>query len=150
LEGLIAADGAFAIASVPPGTYTVKTIPGSVASLATVVVADREVVGLAVGAHAELRGRVAFLDGARLPAFSSAPMIEAKPANGAILATAIRTDGTFRFPLSEGEYRITAARLPAGTGVKSISYGPIDLMKDPLRLDGTADIAELTIILEKD
>jgi hypothetical protein len=149
LEGPIAADGAFTIASVPPGTYTVKTIPGSPASLATVVIADREIAGIAVGAHAELPGRVVFPDGARLPAFSSAPMIEAKPANGAILATAIRTDGTFRFPLSEGEYRITAARLPAGTSLKSISYGSIDLMKDPLKLDGTADIMELTIILEK-
>ncbi len=148
LEGTLAADGAFAIANVPPGVYTLKTIPGSVTPMATVVVADRDIAGVAVAGYAELPGKAILQDGGKFPSLPTALMIEAKPQKGASMATAIRPDGTFRFPLPEGQYRITLGKLPAGTSVKSISYGSIDLLKEPLILDGSAEPGELQVVLE--
>jgi hypothetical protein len=50
--------------------------------------------------------------------------------------------------MPEGQYHIALGKLPAGTSVKSISYGSIDLLKDPLLLDGSADPGELRVVLE--
>ena len=148
LESTLTAEGAFVVANVPPGVYTLKTLPGSVAPMATVVVADRDVSGIAVAGYAELPGKAMLQDGGKFPALPVALMIEAQPQKGAPMATAIRTDGTFRFPLPEGQYRIALGKLPAGTAVKSISYGSIDLLKDPLILDGSAEPGELRVVLE--
>jgi hypothetical protein len=148
LEGPVSANGTFSVAGVPPGTYNVKTVPGPPTTLTTVVVADREIAGVRVGAYAEVPGKAVLPDGRQFPASSSATMIEARPSQGATLATAVRADGAFRFPLSEGEYRISIGKLPAGMAVQSISYGTIDLMKNPLKLDGTTDLSELRITIE--
>jgi hypothetical protein len=148
LETSPSTDGTFSVANVPPGLYTLKTIPGGVAPPATVVVADREITGITVAGYAELTGKAMLQDGRKIPATSTALMIEAIPQKGASLATVIRTDGTFRFPLTEGQYHIALGKLPAGISVKSISYGSMDLLKDPLLLDGSADPGELRVVLE--
>ena len=76
-------------------------------------------------------------------------MANAKRPNGTMLSTAIRQDGAFRFPLTEGEYRISFDKLPPGLSIQSISYGSIDLLKDSLRLDGVTAVANIHITLEK-
>ena len=118
------------------------------ASRTTIVVADREISGIKVEAYAELVGKAVLQDGSRLPDFSPALMLQAQR-KGFVGGTAIRNDGTFRFPLLEGEYRIAVGKLPAGLSVKSISYGSIDLLRDPLKLDGSSAVQELRITLEK-
>jgi len=148
IETPLAPDGNFSMPSVPPGVYTLKTVPGSVSPLATVVVADREIAGITVGAYAELTGKTVLQDGGKFPALSTALTIEAKPAKGQPLAAVIRGDGTFRFPLPEGQYRIGLGRLPNGATVKSLTYGSIDLLKDPLVLDGSGDLGELRVGLD--
>jgi hypothetical protein len=148
METSPATNGAFAIAGVPPGIYTLRTIPGSVTPLATIVVADREIAGITVAGYTELTGKAMAQDGRQFPAMPSALMIEAVPQKGASLATVIRADGTFRFPLPEGQYHIALGKLPSGTSVKSISYGSIDLLKYPLLLDGSADPDEIRVVLE--
>jgi hypothetical protein len=84
----------------------------------------------------------------KLPALTTALMIEAKPSQGSTLATALRAEGSFRFPLPEGEYRITLGKLPGGIRVKSITYGVADLQKEPLILDGSSPPGELRVVLE--
>ena len=148
VEAVVDATGKFEIASIPAGTYTVRTLPGNLASLATVVTGDREVAGILVPAYAELTGQVVFQDGRKMPAFSPALTIEARTARGLSLATLIRADGAFRFPLVEGEYRISFGKLPSGMSVASISYGSLDLLKEPLKLDGEFDLREFRVMLE--
>ncbi|HET9131909.1 MAG TPA: hypothetical protein VFO86_13225, partial [Terriglobia bacterium] len=87
-------------------------------------------------------------DGRPFPATSTAMMIEAAPEKGVPLATAIHSDGTFKFSLSEGRYRITLGKLPAGVSLKSLSYGSVNLLKDSLILDGSSEIGDLRIVLE--
>jgi hypothetical protein len=150
MEASPASDGTFSITNVPPGIYNLRTTPGSIAPLATVVVADRDITSVSVAGYAELTGKAVFQDGRKFLATPTALMIVATPQKGPSLATVIGADGTIRFPIPEGQYRIALGKLPAGTFVKSISYGSIDLLKDPLLLDGSAEQGELRVVLEMD
>ena len=148
LESAIAADGTFEIPSVPAGNYGLRTLPGSAAAQATVVVADRDVTGIVVPAYIEVAGVVLLQDGQPVPKFSPALMIQATLVNGTTFATAIRADGKFRFPLVEGEYRITFGKLPTGMTAKSIAYGSTDLLNTPLKLDGAETLRELRVTID--
>ena len=148
LETAMDADGKFELASVPPGSYSLRTLPGAAVSQTTVVVADREVSGIVVPGFVELLGVVVLQDGQKFPALSPALMIQAKSAKGASLATAIRSDGGIRFPITEGEYRISLGKLPAGMSVKSIAYGATDLLTMPLKLDGSEAPGEIRVTME--
>jgi hypothetical protein len=68
---------------------------------------------------------------------------------GASMATAVRSDGEFRLPLVEGEYRISLGSLPAGISVMSIAYGSSDLLNLPLKLDGTEAAREVRVTIRK-
>lgn len=83
-----------------------------------------------------------------MPSASTAMTVEARPLKGISIAALIRADGAFRFPLTEGEYRISFGKLPSGIVVKSISYGAIDLLAEPLKLTGELDLREFRITLE--
>jgi hypothetical protein len=43
---------------------------------------------------------------------------------------------SFRLRLREGEYTISVPNVPTGFQLRSVSYGPADLLKEPLKLDG--------------
>ena len=148
LESPVDTAGKFELPSVPAGNYAVRTVPGSMVSQATVVVADREVSGIVLPAQVELSGVVILQDGQKLPRLSPALMVQATSVKGLTLATAIRSDGGFRFPLAEGEYRISLGKLPAGLSVKSIAYGATDLLNAPLKLDGTEAQREIRVTME--
>jgi hypothetical protein len=148
VEATMDADGNFAMPSVPPGSYSLGTLPGSMNSMATVVVADREVSGIVVPAYVELLGAVVLQNSQKFPTLSPALMIQATSVKGASLATVIRSDGGFRFPLTEGEYRISLGKLPAGMTVTSISYGSMDLLKASLKLDGSEALQEIRVTVE--
>lgn len=140
--------GKFELPSVPPGTYSVRSVPGSLTSQAEFVVADREISGVLVPGFVEVAGVVVVLQGAKeLPRASPALMIQAVSPRGESLATPIRSDGTFRFPLIEGEYRISMGKLPAGISVESLAYGSSDLLLNPLKLDGAEALHEIRVTL---
>jgi hypothetical protein len=149
LESGVSSDGKFELSSVPAGTYTLRTVPGSLTSQNTLVVANREITGVVIPSFVELAGVVALQDGQKLPALSTALMIQAVPVKGTTLATAIRSDGSFRFPLGEGEYRISMGKLPEGISVKSILYGLTDLLSTPLKLDGSGELKEIRVTMEQ-
>jgi hypothetical protein len=150
LETAVSNDGKFELARVPPGIYTLRTVPGSLSAQGTLVVADRDMTGVLIPAVLELTGIVVLQDGQQLPMLSPALMIQAVPAKGTTLATAIRADGGFRFPLIEGEYRISFGKLPEGISVKSIAYGSIDLLSTPLKLDGSEAVREIRVTMERE
>jgi hypothetical protein len=149
VETSVSSDGKFELPNVPAGTYALRTVPGSLSPQGTVVVAAREMTGVVVPAFVELTGVVVLEDGQKLPSMSTALMIQAVPVKGTTLATAIRSDGVFRFPLVEGEYRISMAKLPEGISVKSILYGSTDLSSTPLKLDGSGELKEIRVTMEQ-
>jgi hypothetical protein len=149
LETTVSNDGKFELARVPAGTYTLRTVPGSLGAQGTLVVADRDMTGVVIPAVLELTGIVVLQDGQQLPMLSPALMIQAVPAKGTTLATAIRADGGFRFPLIEGEYRISMGKLPEGISVKSIQYGSSDILNSPLKLDGSEDVRQIRVTMER-
>jgi hypothetical protein len=148
VDAAVARDGKFEV-SVPAGTYSIRTLPGDLMPHATVIVAGREISGLIVPGFLELTGNVLLQDGQRLPHLSPALMIQATPVKGATRATAVRPDGEFRFPLIEGEYRMSLGKLPAGFVLKSMVYGTADLLNAPLNLDGSAGPGQIRVTIER-
>ena len=79
---------------------------------------DRDITNIILPAYVELTGRTVTEDGTALPHLSSAIMIEARPARGTTLTTAVRPGGAFRLMtplqldgLSElSEIRLTLAK----------------------------------------
>jgi hypothetical protein len=155
-EAAVDKAGEFEIGGVLPGTYTVTVLPlpasltyassGSAALPPTIIVGNRDVTAVRIPAYAELRGQISFQDGRDLP-WPETVTIEAKPLKGVPLVIAVRYDGAFRFPLTEGEYHISLGRLPVGATVKSMFYGDVDLSTESLKLDGTSDLQEFRITL---
>ena len=145
----VTGDGRFALPSVPPGIYTVRTIPGNQSPPhATVVVADRDIAGLIVPAVVQLTGTVVRVDGQTYPRVSPAVMVRAAPAAGPTFASTIRPDGRFILPLTEGEYRLSLGNLPPHIAIKSMTYGSTDLLTTPLKLDGNTDVATIQVTID--
>jgi hypothetical protein len=114
--------------------------------LSTITVGDRDIDGLRIPALVSFSGRILMED-------SSGPLFPQIP----VTLTATRSDGgttqlpiprgsltvfasggsgfPFGLRLPEGEYRITLHNLPPSLVLKSMTYGFVDLMKDPLILD---------------
>ena len=80
--------------------------------------------------------------------YPDALMIQAIPVKGTTIATVVRSDGSFRFPMVEGEYRISFGKLPEGIWVKSIMYGSADILNSPLKLDGNGELREIRVTVE--
>lgn len=148
-DAVVDAGGSFIVPRVPPGTYSVRTQPGSASPSFNLTVKDQEVTGLVVPSLVEVNGRVTMGGGGGMPATSTALMIEAVKEKGALLATAVHQDGSFRLPVTEGEYRIQVGKLPAGVSVKSMTCGSVDLLKDVLKLDGKSAVSEIAITLSR-
>jgi hypothetical protein len=148
IEAAVSNDGKFELPIVPAGTYTLRTVPGSLSAQGSLVVADRDIDGVVIPGFVELTGIVVLQDGQKLPALSPALMIQAIPVKGTTLATAVRSDGSFRFPLVEGEYRISFGKLPEGILVKSIMYGSAEILNSPLKLDGNGELREIRVTVE--
>ena len=149
METAVSTDGKFELPSVPAGNYALRTVPGSLSAHGNVVIADRALAGIVIPAFVELTGVAVMQDGQSLPPLSTALMIQAVPVKGTTLATAIRADGGFRFPIVEGEYRISMGKLPEGISLKSIQYGTTDLLTTPLKLDGTGELKEIRVTMEQ-
>src|SRR4030095_9765435 len=63
-------------------------------------------------------------------------------------ATGIHGDGSFKLRLPEGENQISMARLPAEFSVKKISYGNMDITRNPLKVDEKTTPQEIVIALQ--
>jgi len=131
LETSIGADGAFTFPKVLPGNYIVYF---RLRAQTPVTVGNKDVTGIIV-AHPQdilVSGHV-IAEGAQ--AAIPAVIVEGngKPANGQN-----RVTGTFILSLENGENTISVRDIPESYRLKSITYGDVDLQKQPLKLDGPA------------
>jgi len=130
LETSIGPDGAFTFPKVLPGNYIVYF---RLRAQTPVTVGDRDVTGVIVAVPQDIlvSGHVIAEGVQTVP--PPAIIVEG---NGKA-ATSNRT-GTFVLSLGNGENSVSVRNIPETHLLKSITYGDVDLQKEPLKLDGPA------------
>jgi Carboxypeptidase regulatory-like domain len=100
-------------------------------------------------AHLQVAGKVVVLN-TQGEAFPIRPNVNLsfRVPDGSYSWTTVRADGTFKLPLLNNRYMITVGGLLPEYSVKSISSGSLDLLTDPLIVDGKGVPAEIVVILE--
>ena len=129
-----AGDGAFTIANIPPGSYTldvvgptVGTVPPEVASMPIVISGGEDITGLQIttGSGGRVSGSMVS-DNGSLPASST--RITAAPLRGSGAAAArVNTSGTFEIEGLLGIYTMRFESLPNGYMIKSITANGVDV-----------------------
>jgi hypothetical protein len=139
-EAPVNADGTFIITKVVPGTYSLRVSYGGLVTARSVTLADQDLTGMDLGVSPE---RV-FIGHVHVETGNAPELaLEARSATGAAVLSRVGSPSggadparTFRLRLTDGEYRISIPNVPAGYRVQSATYGAIDLLKDPLKVDG--------------
>jgi hypothetical protein len=131
LETSVGADGAFTFPKVLPGNYIVYL---KLRAQTQVTVGYKDVTGVTVAWPRDIlvSGHV-IVEGAQ-----TVPpdiIIERKGAAG---TSPNRVTGTFILSLDNGENTIVVRNIPEAYRLKSITYGDVDLQKEPIKLDGPA------------
>jgi hypothetical protein len=145
LETLLRPDGSFTLNNVTPGNYQLRVIsPLIMQQIVPLTVGTTNLTDVTISMPQErwVTGRVVVESSdAPAPGVSA----EARSADGRIInaTTPAAYEGTntgqfFVFRLRNGEYTISLRSIPAGYQLKSLSYGTVDLLKQPLKVDGTA------------
>src|SRR4030095_15053495 len=107
---------------------------------------------LPVSPVAKLSGRIVIQGGGPIPRLQLRLMGPSAEENWLIFNTFSLipdADGRFNLILPEGDPSLNVDRLPSGYRLRSITYGPKDLQRAPLRIRPTEPAEELRIILEK-
>ena len=131
LETTVGADGTFTFPKVLPGNYIVYM---RLLVQTRVTVGNTDVTGLIVAVPQDIlvAGHVIAEGAQNVP-----PPVITLEGNGKA-ATSNRT-GTFILSLGKGENSISVRNIPAAYRLKAITYGDVDLQKQPLKLDGPAN-----------
>ena len=128
-----AGDGAFTIANIPPGSYTLDVVgpsaggvPPEVASMPIVISGGEDMAGLQIstGAGGRISGTMVPDNGVRLPAANV--RITAAPFRGNARSVTATAD-TFEFEGLLGVYTMRFESLPNGYAVKSITANGVDV-----------------------
>jgi hypothetical protein len=128
-----AGDGAFTIANIPPGSYTLEVVgpnvgaaPREVASMPIVISGGENIAGLQItlGSGGRISGSMVS-DNGSLPA--STTRIIASPLRGTNRTAMVNTSGTFDFEGLLGIYTMQFESLPNGYMVKSITANGVDV-----------------------
>jgi hypothetical protein len=146
-------DGSFEFADVPPGSYVARvarTLGVQPSPDVPVVVSGKDVSGLQIQMPPvkSVRGRIV-VEGAgplRQAIFQVTVGTPPRTNTGPI---GVGTDGSFRILLPEGTCRIAllTATLPVGYTLRSLTYGPTDLLANPsVRISSETD-AELRAVV---
>jgi hypothetical protein len=133
LESPLGADGAFTFPKVLPGNYIVYL---RLRAVTQVTVNNKDVTGLIVANPQDIlvSGHV-IVEGAE-----PLPTTITIEGNGKAASTQIRaTVTTFVLSLGNGENSISVRNIPETWRLKSMTYGDVDLQKEPLKLDGPAN-----------
>ena len=131
LETSVGADGAFTFPKVLPGNYIVYL---RLRAQTPVTVGNKDVTGVTVAYPRDIlvSGHV-IVEGAQT--VPPTIIVEGKGPAG---TTQSRGAGTFILSLGSGENAISVRNIPEAYRLKSITYGDVDLQKEPLKLDGPA------------
>jgi hypothetical protein len=132
LETSVAADGAFTFPKVLPGNYIVYL---KLRAQTRVTVGDKDVTGLVVAVPQDI-----LVSGHLIPEGGAQTGIAGivVEGNGKPATLQNRATGTFILSLEKGENTISVRNIPEAYRLKSITYGDVDLQKEPLKLDGPA------------
>ena len=143
------ANGAFEFNGVPPGEYVIWSAEDSggrqrVFATQQLTIPDRDVedIELVFRPPLTVPGRFILEDGAVFPNPGMTPGVTANIVEGTLgTGTSAGMDGSFELGrlgagLIEGEYWVTVDHLPGDVYVTSMSYGPADLLKETLKLNG--------------
>lgn len=144
---MVKPDGTFEIAGVTPGSYTAMAMPNSAGRASVEVVReDVEGVVLTLGNEYTVRGTVRTEGDQRLAVKGA--RIQLAPMNGIAFQvphTTANEDGTFTMQkASADKFRVMVFGCPAGTWLKSVRAGEVDVLENGLDL--TAD-TELEVVL---
>jgi len=165
METTIDASGRVECPNVPDGTYSVHTIPGSRSPAATITVRGQDVSGITLPGSVEVNGVVIVEDptgAATSTYFSTASTtLVATSLNGSTVYTQIGRGGLtvysngsagsgFTATLYEKEYRVSVENLPSGLSLRALTYGTVDLLKEPLKLDGSSRPQQIRVTLVKE
>jgi hypothetical protein len=128
-----ASDGAFTIANIPPGSYTLDVVGPSVAtappevSSMPIVVNGQDIVGLQIttGSGGRIAGTMTTDNSMRLPATNT--RITAVPVRGFTPTATVNTSGTFELEGLVGVYTLRFEGLPNGWMIKTITANGVDV-----------------------
>jgi hypothetical protein len=131
LETSVGADGSFTFPTVLPGNYIVYL---RLRAQTPVTVGNQNVTGLIVAIPQDIlvSGHV-IAEGPQ----TAIPAIVVE-GNGKPATSFSRGTGTFILSLQRGENSISVRSIPEAYRLKSVTYGEVDLQKEPLKLDGPA------------
>ena len=128
-----ASDGAFTIANIPPGSYTLEVVGPTVGGVAPevgsmpIVVNGQDIAGLQVnlGSGGRIVGSISSDNSTRLPASNA--RITAVPARGYTPTATVNSSGTFELEGLSGVYTLRFEGLPNGWMLKSVTANGTDV-----------------------
>jgi hypothetical protein len=132
----VSPDGTFRFSRVPAGTYTADFVPENRGPRpVTVVVGSKDVEDFEIllPRRVDLTGRVRVTGGG--PPIHPGVVLSRDDVAGELTGSAAGPDGTFRWTVPEGRYRISLEELPAGYVLESIVLGGRDITSAPLDVE---------------
>ena len=97
----------------------------------------------------QVAGSVRVVDAAGKP-YPFRPVVSMNFRHGisGVSSTSVAADGTFAIPLAASQYVTTVGNLPEGYSIRSIASGAIDLLENPLKVDGRKAPDNIDVVLE--
>jgi hypothetical protein len=128
-------DGTFELPMVLPGAYQARITPAVAVPPVLVVIPSKDVADLEIALPAlrEISGRVTVEGGASRLLYLSFAAVS--PAGAVSINVVADTDGRFKVSMPEGERRVSLN--VAGYDVKSLTFGDVDVLKDPMTIAAT-------------
>jgi hypothetical protein len=143
LEAPLSSDGNFEFSRLQPGQYTLR-LSADAFSVPMPVAVEGRVTGI------EFRPAAVSVSGSVVTeGDGDAPTVSVSFLNirqNRLMEVA--ASRAFAFFASEGEFRVTAKRVPAGYQVKSLTAGGVDLLTNSLKLSSTEPVVAIALTLK--
>jgi hypothetical protein len=155
-DAAVSSDGTFQFEGLANGEFTVSVVDSAVLAARNFTNEANDIIGMELKVPVPARGRVVMLDGSSVPP-STMWIRNAYPGGetGGARTPPIRqqdfdiqADGSFSIGVVRGEQRVLVENLPAGFSVRSITYGSVNLLVNPLNVT-TPLTSEIVVTLQR-